>query len=156
MQWAKTNEKSFFRFLFYELQSILYSKFIKKLFNFEYKNDYWSYWSPTKRKISSCFPHWVLKRLLTKKTCIKKWKQCHFRWTFCGLFYGEVGNFSGGQTYMFHKDLLQDYDPSGMSCLKIQHNKIIFFKSAKFLADLEGKYILTSLFFYYNFMGKVP
>ena len=39
-QWAKTNEKSFLWFLFCELWSILYTKFIEKITNFEYKKDH--------------------------------------------------------------------------------------------------------------------
>ena len=42
-QWSEMNGKSIFwflRFLFFELLSILYSKFIDKLTNFEYKNDH--------------------------------------------------------------------------------------------------------------------
>ena len=39
-QYAETNEKSIFRFLFFELWSILYSKSIEQLTNYEYKNNH--------------------------------------------------------------------------------------------------------------------
>ena len=50
---AKTNEKSIFRFLVFELWSILYSKLIEKLTNFEYKTDHIS--KTKNRKIDFSF-----------------------------------------------------------------------------------------------------
>ena len=48
-QLAETNEKLIFRFLFYKLWSILYSKLIEKFLNIEYKNDH--IWKTKNRKI---------------------------------------------------------------------------------------------------------